>query len=129
FNIRQDGDTSAFLPELKLMPNPDPTFDPNQRVAEVQYQEALAEVRNENLKIEIVAANYGIQVEEERVDVLDKVKEAFNGTRLLNLGNYNDAFGDPTPNQVKTLRIAYRINGGDVRHVSFDENTRVILPK
>ena len=129
FDIRQDGDTSAFLPELKLLPNPDVNFNPNERVAEVQIQEALAEVKNENLKIEILAANYGIQEEDKRVDVLDKVKEKFNGTRILSIGNYNEAFGDPTPNQVKTLRIAYRINGGDVRHVSFDENVRVLLPK
>ena len=25
--------------------------------------------------------------------------------------------------------IGYKINGGDVRHVSFDENARVLLPK
>ena len=129
FDIRQDGDTSAFLPELKLMPNPDPNFDPNARVSEVQMQEALAEMKNENVKVEILAANYGIQVEEQRVDVLDKVKSRLNGSRLLTIGNYNELFGDPTPNQVKTLRIAYKINGGDVRHVSFDENARVLLPK
>ena len=86
-------------------------------------------MKNENVKVEILAANYGIQVEEQRVDVLDKVKSRFNGSRLLTIGNYNELFGDPTPNQVKTLRIAYKINGGDVRHVSFDENARVLLPK
>ena len=130
FNIRQDGDTSAFLPDLKLLPNADPNFDPNKRVAEEQLKEALEEVKKDNIKVEILAANYGIQVEEKRVDVLDKVKEHFNGSRLLTItGSYNDLFGDPTPNQVKTLRIAYRINGGDVRHVSFDENVTVLLPK
>ena len=129
FDIQQDGDTSKFLPELKLMPNPDPNFDPNARVSEVAMQEALAEMGKENIKVEIVAANYGIQVEEKRVDVLDKVKSRFNGSRLLTIGNYNELFGDPTPNEVKTLRIAYKINGGDVRHVSFDENVRVLLPK
>ncbi|MBQ9874506.1 MAG: hypothetical protein IJM30_08580, partial [Thermoguttaceae bacterium] len=130
FNIRQDGDTSAFLPELKLMPNPDPDFNPNIRVSEIQLQEAREEVKKENFKIEIVGANYGIQEEDKRVDVLDKVLEKFNGTRLLDIaGSYNDLFGDPTPNQVKTLRIAFRVNGGDVHHVSFDENVRVLLPK
>ena len=129
FDIRQDGDTSAFLPELKLMPNPDPNFNPNERVSEVQIQEALEEVKHDNIKIELVGANYGIQEEDKRVDVLDKVKERFNGTRLMSIGNYNELFGDPTPNVVKTLRIAYRINGGDVRHVSFNENERVLLPK
>ncbi|MBQ9811805.1 MAG: hypothetical protein IJM54_00705, partial [Thermoguttaceae bacterium] len=130
FNIRQDGDTSAFLPELKLLPNADPNFDPNKRVAEEQVKEALEEVKKDNIKVEIVGANYGIQEEDKRVDVLDKVLEHFNGSRLITIaGVYNDYFGDPSPNQVKTLRIAYRINGGDVRHVSFDENKTVLLPK
>ncbi|MBR0225739.1 MAG: hypothetical protein IJL92_06760, partial [Thermoguttaceae bacterium] len=129
FDIRQDGDTSAFLPPLKLMPDPDPNFNPNERVSEVQMRDALEEVKRENIKVEILAANYGIQEEDQRVDVTDKVKERFNGSRMLVLGNYNELFGDPTPNQVKTLRVAYRINGGDVRHVSFNENERVLLPK
>ena len=111
------------------MPDPDPNFNPNERVSEVQMRDALEEVKRENIKVEILAANYGIQEEDQRVDVTDKVKERFNGSRMLVLGNYNELFGDPTPNQVKTLRVAYRINGGDVRHVSFNENERVLLPK
>ncbi len=130
FNIRQDGDTSAFLPELKLLPERDPKFDPNKRIAEEQLREALEEVKKDNIKVELVGANYGIQEEDKRVDVLDKCQEYFTGSRLLTItGVYNDIFGDPTPNQVKTLRIAYRINGGEVRHVSFEENARVLLPK
>ncbi|MBQ9372792.1 MAG: hypothetical protein IJU03_11430, partial [Thermoguttaceae bacterium] len=125
FDIRQDGDTSAFLPELKLLPNPDPKYDPNKAVYEAQAKEYEAE--KATIKVEVVAATYGTK--DQRVDVLDKVKERFNGTRLIPLDRYNNEFGDPVRNQVKTLRIGYKINGGDVKTVEFNENARVVLPK
>ncbi|MDO4586371.1 MAG: hypothetical protein Q4C95_03645 [Planctomycetia bacterium] len=129
FNIRQDGDTKAMLGDLKLLPDASKQFDPNANVSKLQWEEALREVQEENLNIELLGANYGTEVEETRVNVLDKVLERFNGTRLLTIGNYNELFGDPIVNQVKTLRIAYKINDGEVRHVSFAENAKVLLPK
>jgi hypothetical protein len=45
------------------------------------------------------------------------------------IGNYNATFGDPTPNVVKTLRIAYKINGGPVKHAQFRENEDILLPQ
>ncbi|MDO5310221.1 MAG: hypothetical protein Q4G03_12130, partial [Planctomycetia bacterium] len=125
FNIRQDGDTSAFLPELKLLPNADPNYDPNKAVFAAQAKEFEAE--KASIKVELVAANYGSG--DKRVDVLEKVNEVFDGTRLIQLARYNTEFGDPTPNVKKTLRIDYKINGGDVKHVEFQENARVVLPK
>ena len=132
FDVRQDGDTSAFLPPLKLLPNAYPKFDPNKRVQDAQLEIALAEVKNDNVKVELVAANYGPGEEAERVDVLEKLKEYFNGSRVIPLPagkKYNDIFGDPVFGKVKTLRIAYRINDGDVIHTSFNENQTIILPK
>ena len=100
-------------------------FDISNVLAPFRFKEFLAE--KDSIKVEIVAANYGTN--DKRVDVLDKLNKYFDGTRLLQLPRYNTAFGDPTPNEKKTLRIAYRINGGDVKNVTFNENVRVVLPK
>ena len=131
FDIRQDGDTSeAALGPLRLMENRVPGFDPNRALAVFKDQELMRELeRDENLKIEIVAANYGADVEAQRIDVADIIKEAFNGTRFIPIGNYNAAFTDPLRNVVKHLRIAYRIDDGEVRQVRFNENERIILPR
>jgi len=131
FDLRQDGDTSEeVLGPLRLMPERDSAFDPNRAVREYRFQEMLREFEQEkDMKIEIVAANYGDDVEADRIDVVDKIKELFNGTRLIRIERYNDVFGDPKRNVVKNLRIAYKINDGPVRHVRFAENERVVLPK
>ena len=129
FDVRQDGDTKALLGEPVLLPEAPKNFDPNARVSVYRYQEMLKEVQNEQLKVELVAANYGTDEEASRVDVLEKLKTKFNGTRLLDVGNFNALFGDVVPNQVKNLRIAYTINGGEVKHARFNENTPVILEK
>jgi hypothetical protein len=47
----------------------------------------------------------------------------------MQIGHYHATFGDPTPNVVKTLRIAYKINGGPVKHVQFRENEDILLPQ
>ncbi|MBQ1338464.1 MAG: hypothetical protein IIY32_09110, partial [Thermoguttaceae bacterium] len=126
FNIRQDGDTSAFLPELKLLPNPDLKYDPNKAVYEEQVKEYEAE--KATIKVELVSATYGAG--DTQADVLPKLKESFSGARLIPLPNsrYNDVFGDPARNVVKKLRVQYKINGGDVKTVEFAENARIILP-
>jgi len=38
-------------------------------------------------------------------------------------------FTDPKRNVVKHLRITYRNDGGEVRHVRFNENERILLPR
>ena len=130
FDLRQDGDTVAMLGELKLKPDRDPNYDPNRIVREWQFQELMEQLEIEkDLKIEILAANYGDDVEADRVDVVDHIKELFNGTRLIPIDRYNDVFGDPKRNVVKNLRIAYRIDDGEVKHARFTENERVILPR
>jgi hypothetical protein len=131
FNLRQDGNTSvAVLGDLKLMPDRVPNFDPNRAVRELRFRETLREFEKEkDLKIEIVAASYGADVESERIDVLDRVKQSFNGTRFIPIDRYNDVFGDPKQNVVKNLRIAYKIDDGPVRMVQFKEDDRIILPR
>ncbi|MBQ9874625.1 MAG: hypothetical protein IJM30_09180, partial [Thermoguttaceae bacterium] len=126
FNIRQDGDTSAFLPELKLLPNADPKFDPNKAVYEQQAKEYEAE--KATIKVELVSALYGAGDVEK--DVLPVLNKTFNGTRLVPLPNssYNACFGDPARNVVKTLKIEYKING-ELKKAEFKENARILLAK
>ena len=128
FNLRQDGDTMALCGPLKLAPEHPEGFDPNARVGKLRHEEMLNQVKTENLKIELVAANYGNNEESTRIQVLDKLRPLFTGTRYMPIGNFNTVFGDPTPSRVKTLRIAYKINGGDVKHVQFRENEDILLP-
>ena len=128
FDIRQDGDTSAFLPPLKLMPETSEEFNPNDRVAEQEFNEIMSDLKSENVKVELLSARYG--TEDAQIDVLDIVKKYFNGTRLLApITYYNGTFTDPAQGRVKKLRVTYRINGGDERRATFEENTRIILPK
>ena len=56
------------------------------------------------------------------------MRPLFTGSRYIPISNYNEIFGDPTPNVVKTLRIAYKINGGEVKNVQFNENEDILLP-
>ena len=127
FDVRQDGDTMAMLGPPVLLPDPVENFDPNTRMSEAEVEEAIKGVQSDGMKVELVSATYG--TDEKRFDVLDKLRERFTGTRYLQVGNYNALFGDLVPQQVKTLEIGYKINDGEVKHVSFAENKMVILPK
>ena len=131
FDLRQDGDTKAMLGELKLMPERVPGYDPNKAVNEYTYQKLMHDIeREKDLKIEILEANYGSDIETECIDVVKQVKKVFNGSRFIPIeGRYNDTFTDPAPSIVKHLRIAYKIDDGPVRHVRFNEDERIILPK
>ena len=128
FNLRQDGDSMALCGPLKLQPDRPVGYNPNALVETLRREEMRREVRRENLKIELVGANYGNTDEQTRVSVIETLRALFEGTRYIPLANYNTAFGDPTPNVVKTLRIAYKLNGGDVKHVQFRENEEILLP-
>ena len=82
----------------------------------------------EKLDGEIVAANYGID-DNNRTDVLEKVKAKFNGSIMLDIPNYNDEFGDVCPNKVKNLRIMVRYKDGTEKHFRFNENQPVLLTR
>ena len=125
FNLRQDGNTMALCGEVRLQPNRDEKFSPNTKLNEIR----MTEIKKEKLTVELVASNYGGNEEKTRVDVLGKLKEKFNGTRFIPIDKYNETFSDVLPNVPKTLRIAYRIDGGPVKHASFNENAPIILEK
>ena len=128
FDLRQDGDTMALCGPLKLQPNRPDGYDPNALVGQLRHEETLKQLKKENLKIELVDASYGNANEATRVSVIERLRTLFGGTRFIPLSNYNAAFGDPTPNIAKTLRIAYKINGGDLKQAQFNENQDVLLP-
>ncbi|MDO5554109.1 MAG: hypothetical protein Q4G68_10145 [Planctomycetia bacterium] len=131
FNLRQDGDTKAMLGELRFLPDPVENFDPNTAVNELRTQQFREEIKNENLNVEIVAARYGAGDANATTwaDVTEKVRTSAAGTRFVEICRYNDAFGDPAQNIVKKLLISYRINNGEVREKSFDENQMILLDK
>ncbi|MDR1485301.1 MAG: isochorismatase family protein [Planctomycetaceae bacterium] len=79
------------------------------------------------IKVEIVRAFYGAD-ENNRIDVTKNVKEKFDGTRLIQIDSYNDAFGDPNQGIVKLLWINYKINGNEKSQI-FRENDEIILKR
>ena len=130
FNIRQDGDSEKVSGPREIMPNIDPNFHMNQKHEAIMVAERMKQYEGaQDMKpnFEIVAANYGTDVEEARVNVVDKVRELQRGCAIV-MDKFNDAFGDVAPNQVKTLRIMIRYNDGEVRHLSYKENERVVIP-
>ena len=131
FDLRQDGDTSvAVLGELKLMPNRVPDYNPHKVLDEYKHQELLREIEKEkDMKIEILAANYGGNTEDQRIDVIQQLQKAFHGTRFIPIESYHEAFTDPAQQVVKHLRIEYKIDDGPVKHVRFNEGERIVLPK
>ncbi|MDO4585115.1 MAG: hypothetical protein Q4D62_13555 [Planctomycetia bacterium] len=126
FNIRQDGDSEKVSGPLKLQPNLDPKFHMNTKHREMLLEEAKKQPAN----CEIVAANYGIDVEAERVNVTEIVKKHFVGGRFIDIPNYNKAFTDVAPNKVKNLRICVKMKEtGELKHLRFNENAPIILPE
>jgi hypothetical protein len=79
------------------------------------------------VKVEIVHAFYGVS-ESNRKDVTKELNEKFDGTRLIPIDSYNDAFGDPNPGTVKVLWIDYKIDGNKKSQV-FGENEEIILKR
>ena len=77
--------------------------------------------------VEIVKAIYGAG--DKTADVTAKVRDFSGGNTILEIGSYNDAFGDVAPQVVKTLKITYKIKGGPEKTVEFAENASIVLQK
>jgi len=127
FDLRQDGDTMALCGPLKLQPDRPERYDPNAAIAKMKAELLHKDIANEGLNVELVGASYGAG--DRRADVLEALKKRFLGHRFIPADRYNDMFGDPLQNVVKTLHVSYTINGGDVKHIEFQENVEIILPK
>ncbi|MDR3232897.1 MAG: hypothetical protein LBT46_04410 [Planctomycetaceae bacterium] len=130
FNLRQDGDTKAMLPELKMMPNRPEKRDPNAALVKYRQETMLKEMgleKEKGVKVEIVSAFYG-KDEQNRTDVTDKLKSVFIDSRYIPLDNYNGVFSDTFPDVVKSLWVKYKINGV-TKEQQFPENARIILAK
>jgi hypothetical protein len=127
FDLRQDGDTTAICGPLKLQPDRPERFDPNAALKRFHAEARHREITTEGLTVELVGAEYGAG--DTRANVLEALRKNFLGHRYIPSDTYNAMFGDPARNVVKTLRVAYTINGGDVRHIEFTEDAEIILPR
>ncbi|GHT17264.1 hypothetical protein FACS1894189_2830 [Planctomycetales bacterium] len=128
FDIRQDGDTKAMLGALKIMPNHPEKLDPNEALNKYQHEVMLKKLgldKEKGLKVEIVSAFYGAG-EDRRLDVSEKLKQAFAGTRYIPISSYNASFTDPTPGTVKKLWVTYKIDG-ETKTQTFNENDMIVL--
>ncbi|MDR2169305.1 MAG: isochorismatase family protein [Planctomycetaceae bacterium] len=79
------------------------------------------------INVEIINAYYGIN-ENNRKDVTKKIKEIFDGTRLIQIDSYNATFDDPFPGTVKKLWIKYKINNEE-KSQTFNENDEILLKR
>ena len=81
----------------------------------------------DDLKLEIIKAEYGAGSTFK--DVTAVLREHAGDLPLIVLpsGKYNASFGDPLPGGRKQLKIQYRINGKAGR-ASFAEDALIILP-
>jgi hypothetical protein len=130
FNLRQDGDTMALCGPLNLMPNRPEKSDPNERVKKLRQEQIRSKIGDEkDLKVEIVSVFYGLADKSKGKDVTQKALPTFAGTRLSTIQQYNSAFGDTVPDVVKVLLVEYKINGGEVKKIKFNENAEILLPK
>ncbi|MDR3108592.1 MAG: cysteine hydrolase [Planctomycetaceae bacterium] len=106
-------------------------FDPA-KIAEqfpIPGEAELEAIKKEagKVKVAVVSAFYGSN-QQTGIDVTEKVKAAFTGTRYIPMHNYNDTFGDPQTGVRKSLWITYTIDG-QTKTQSFGENERIILKK
>ena len=80
-----------------------------------------------NEGVEIVKAVYGAG--DKTADVTAKIRELSAGSTIIEIGNFNEVFGDVAPQVVKTLKITYKIKDGPEKTAEFAENVQVVLPK
>lgn len=120
FNIRQDGDSEKVaLGPLEILEERD--YDANTRLRQSRIGGA-----SDPVELEILAANYGAG--ETRIDVTEKVKKAYDGKRMIPIHPYNEAFGDPIRNTVKTVRVHVRYPDGTEKHLEYAEADPIMLP-
>jgi hypothetical protein len=123
FNLRQDGDTFALCGPLKLV---DISKVPDRAQLIRDYRMEM--IKKENCKVEILSAIYATKEQKpQAVDVTEKIRPTFKGTRYSPILNYNEAF-EPIAPIIKHLTIEYTINGGPKKTVTFEENREIILP-
>ncbi|GHT22325.1 hypothetical protein FACS189419_04720 [Planctomycetales bacterium] len=134
FNLRQDGDSSKVFyghQELKIMPKNEVDKNVNAGLADYKRKTLVKALDLEkeigSVKVEIISAFYG-KNDKDGEDVTDKLKSAFNGTRLIPIDIYNGVFGDPNPGIPKSLWINYKINGEQKTQV-FREDAQIVLQK
>jgi hypothetical protein len=91
-------------------------------------RDVLAKIGLENVKLEIVKAEYGAGTNQR--DVTETLRQHVGGLPLINLPSpsYNASFGgDPLPGTVKQLKVQYRING-KAGEATFPEDAVILLP-
>jgi len=95
---------------------------------DVDVKKLLASIRLAKVKLEITKAEYGVG--STQLDVTAVVNKYAGNSPLITLESpsYNTCFGsDPSPGNVKQLRIRYKING-KAGVASFAENAPIVLP-
>ena len=93
-----------------------------------EVREIILQAGLDNVKLEIVKAEYGVGATQK--DVTATLQKQLAGLPLVTLpsANYNEAFGgDPAPGTPKQLKVQYRING-KAGEASFAENALIVLP-
>lgn len=94
----------------------------------VNVKELLSGAGLDNVKLEIIKAEYGAGASQK--DVTAMLRKRASNLPLITLAStsYNSSFGgDPAPGVKKKLRIQYRINGKSGES-SFAENALIVLP-
>ncbi|MCA9149834.1 MAG: DUF3395 domain-containing protein, partial [Planctomycetales bacterium] len=93
----------------------------------IDVDKALQKVGLETVELQIDKAEYGAG--EKQHDVTAILAKQVGKLPLLRVPgrNYNSAFGDPAPNERKSLKIKYRING-KAAEATFAENSMIVLP-
>lgn len=94
-----------------------------------QVLEALNKAGLEKVKVEIVKAQYGAGSSWKDVTAILR-KQAGDSRLILLEGGVSNAGlgGDPAPNQVKQLKVQFRVNGKE-GEASFAENALLLLPE
>ncbi len=99
-----------------------------QTVQDAKAQLERFNVAEKEAPIAILSAIYGAGKQVK--DVTDIVKSNFFGKRVINISNYNEAFGDVASGVVKSLTIEVQMKAtGEKRTLTFKENEPILLPE
>ena len=99
-----------------------------QTVQDAKAQLDRFDVAEKEAPVMILSAFYG--ADKQGQDVTGTVKAKFTGKRVINIGGYNETFGDTVPGVKKTLTIQVQMKAsGEKRTIVFEENAPVILPE